>query len=80
MMGVKDGFVKLYARDMSGTIVGGVVVAPKASELIFPIAIAVERRLNVDQLARVFTAYPSLAGAITDAARAMHGVQLRGEG
>ncbi|WP_156760924.1 NAD(P)H-quinone dehydrogenase [Microbacterium karelineae] len=79
MMGVKDGFVKLFARDHSGTIVGGVVVAPKASELIFPIAMAVERRLTVDQVARVFTAYPSLAGSVTDAARAMHGVDLRGE-
>jgi len=79
MMGVKDGFVKLFARNLSGTVVGGVVVAPKASELIYPIAIAVERRLTVDQLARVFTAYPSLTGAITDAARAMHGVEQRGD-
>ncbi|GAB2527977.1 NAD(P)H-quinone dehydrogenase [Microbacterium petrolearium] len=78
MMGVKDGFVKLFAREASGTIIGGVVVAPKASELIFPIAIAVERRLTVDQLGRVFAAYPSLTTSITDAARAMHGVDLRG--
>ncbi len=78
MMSVRDGFVKLYAREGSGTVVGGVVVAPKASELIFPISIAVDRRLTVDQLARVFAAYPSLTGSITDAARAMHGVNLRG--
>lgn len=78
MMGVKDGFVKLYAREGSGTVIGGVVVAPKASELIFPIAMAVDRRLTVDQVARVFAAYPSLAGSITDAARAMHCVNLRG--
>lgn len=74
MMGVRDGFVKLFARNLSGTVVGGVIVAPKASELIFPIAMAVERRLTVDQVARVFTAYPSLTGSITDAARSMHGV------
>ncbi|GAA4785567.1 NAD(P)H-quinone dehydrogenase [Microbacterium gilvum] len=78
MMGVKDGFVKLYARQGSGTIVGGVIVAPRASELIYPISIAVERRLTVDQVARVFAAYPSLAGSITDAARALHHVDLRG--
>lgn len=78
MMSVRDGFVKLYAREGSGTVIGGVVVAPKASELIFPISIAVDRRLTVDQLARVFAAYPSLSGSITDAARAMHGVNLRG--
>ena len=30
------------------------------------------RRLTVDQVSRVFAVYPSLAGTITDAARAMH--------
>ncbi|MGZ8803883.1 MAG: NAD(P)H-quinone dehydrogenase [Microbacterium sp.] len=72
MMGVKDGFVKLLARQGSGTVIGGVIVAPRASELIYPIAIAVERRLTVDQLSRVFAVYTSLTGSITDAARAMH--------
>ena len=72
MMGVKDGFVKLLARQGDGTVIGGVIVAPHASELIYPIAIAVERRLTVDQFSRVFTVYPSVSGSITDAAKAMH--------
>jgi dihydrolipoamide dehydrogenase len=72
MIGLKDGFVKIFARTGSGTVIGGVVVAPKASDLILPIALAVEHRLTVDQLARAFSVYPSLSGAITDAARAMH--------
>jgi len=72
MMGIKDGFVKLIAREGSGTMIGGVIVGPRASELIYPIAIAVERRLTVDQVSRVFAVYPSLTGSITDAARAMH--------
>ncbi len=72
MMGIKDGFVKLFARTGSGTVIGGVIVAPHASELIMPIALAVEHRLTVDQLARAFSVYPSLTGSITDAARAMH--------
>ncbi|MBC7404041.1 MAG: NAD(P)H-quinone dehydrogenase [Microbacteriaceae bacterium] len=72
MMGVKDGFVKLFARTGSGTVIGGVIVAPRASELILPIAIAVEHRLTVDQVARAFAVYPSLSDSITDAARAMH--------
>jgi len=49
-----------------------VIVAPRASELIYPIAIAVERRLTVDQVSRVFAVFPSLTGSITDATRAMH--------
>jgi dihydrolipoamide dehydrogenase len=79
MMGTKDGFVKLLARQGSGTVIGGVIVGPRASELIYPIAIAVERRLTVDQLSRVFAAYPSLSGSITDAARAMHIVDRANE-
>ncbi|REJ04332.1 NAD(P)H-quinone dehydrogenase [Microbacterium bovistercoris] len=76
MMGIRDGFVKLIARRGSGTIIGGVIVAPKASELIYPIAVAVERRLTADQVSRVFAAYPSLTGSITDATRAMHQVAI----
>ncbi len=72
MQNVKDGFVKLFARTGSGTVIGGVIVAPKASELIFPLALAVEHRLTVDDVARAFTVYPSLSGSISDAARAMH--------
>ncbi|MDF1479124.1 NAD(P)H-quinone dehydrogenase [Leifsonia sp. H3M29-4] len=72
MMGIKDGFVKLFARTGSGTVIGGVIVAPHASELILPVSLAVEHRMTVDQLARAFSVYPSLTGSITDAARAMH--------
>jgi pyruvate/2-oxoglutarate dehydrogenase complex dihydrolipoamide dehydrogenase (E3) component len=72
MMGITDGFVKLMARRGSGTVLGGVIVGPKASELIYPIAVAVDRRLSVDQLSRAFAVYPSLASSITDLARSMH--------
>jgi dihydrolipoamide dehydrogenase len=72
MMGFHDGFVKLYARPGSGTIVGGVVVSPRASELIHPVALAVDLHLTVDQVASVFTVYPSLSGSIAEAARRLH--------
>lgn len=72
MLGIRDGFVKLVASVSTGTVIGGVVVSPKASELILPIALAIEHRLTVDELAEAFSVYPSLSGSITDAARAMH--------
>lgn len=74
MMGIKDGFVKLIASRGTGTVIGGVIVGPKASELIFPLTLAVEHGLTVDEVAEAFTVYPSLTGCITDAARAMHKV------
>ena len=69
MLGLRRGFVKLFCRPATGVIIGGVVVAPKASELILPIAMAVENRLTVDELAHTITIYPSLSGSITEAAR-----------
>ncbi|MEU4687439.1 NAD(P)H-quinone dehydrogenase [Actinoplanes sp. NPDC023714] len=69
MAGLQDGFVKLFCRLATGQIIGGVVVAPKASELILPITMAIENNLTVDQLAHTITIYPSLSGSIAEAAR-----------
>jgi pyruvate/2-oxoglutarate dehydrogenase complex dihydrolipoamide dehydrogenase (E3) component len=69
MAGVTDGFVKLLSSPGTGVILGGVVVAPRASELILAVSIAVEQRLTVEQLAQTFAVYPSLSGSITEAAR-----------
>jgi NAD(P)H dehydrogenase (quinone) len=69
MAGVTDGFVKLLSSPGTGVILGGVVVAPRASELILALSVAVEQRLTVEQLAQTFAVYPSLSGSITEAAR-----------
>ena len=72
MQGLTEGFIKIIASAGSGTVIGGVVVAPRASELIYPIALAVENRLTVDQVAKTFAVYPSMSTSITEAARALH--------
>jgi NAD(P)H dehydrogenase (quinone) len=72
MQGIHDGFVKLFCRPGTGIVVGGVVVAPRASELIHPISLAVEASLTVDQVAHAFTVYPSLSGSVSEAARRLH--------
>jgi dihydrolipoamide dehydrogenase len=69
MQGFRDGFVKLFARRNGGTVLGGVVVAPRASELILGVSLAVELGLTVDQMAQTFAVYPSLSGSLTEAAR-----------
>ncbi|WP_029089661.1 NAD(P)H-quinone dehydrogenase [Brevibacterium album] len=72
MLGIEEGFVKIFARRGSGSVLGGVVVGPRASDLILPITMAVENRLTVDQLASSFVVYPSLSGSVTEAARKLH--------
>jgi dihydrolipoamide dehydrogenase len=72
MQGIRDGFVKLMCRPGTGIVVGGVVVAPRASELIHPISIAVDNNLTVEQIANAFTVYPSLSGSVAEVARQLH--------
>ncbi|MCO1581065.1 NAD(P)H-quinone dehydrogenase [Crossiella sp. SN42] len=69
MEGLRRGFVKLFCRPATGVVIGGVVVAPVASELITPIALAVQNQLTVEHLAYTFSVYPSLSGSITEAGR-----------
>lgn len=76
MQGISEGFVKLITTTTSRTVIGGVIVAPRASELIFALALAVEHRLTVDDVARAFAVYPSISGSIVDAARALHKVAI----
>jgi pyruvate/2-oxoglutarate dehydrogenase complex dihydrolipoamide dehydrogenase (E3) component len=67
-----EGFVKVFAQHGSGMVLGGVVVAPRASELVYPLTVAVHNHLTVDQLSSTFTVYPSMSGSVAEAARRLH--------
>ena len=73
---LRHGFVKLFCRPSTRIVVGGVVVGPRASELIHPVSLAVAHRLTVDQVAGAFTVYPSLSGSVAEAARRLHDTGL----
>ena len=75
MLGIRDGFVKIFAHASTGIVLGGVVVAPRAGELIFPLTIAVAQRLTVDEIAQSFTVYPSLSGSVAEVARIAHSLR-----
>jgi dihydrolipoamide dehydrogenase len=72
MQGIRDGFVKLFSRKATGMVIGGVVVSPRASELIHVVSLSVSSSLTVDQVADAFTVYPSLSGSVAEAARRLH--------
>lgn len=69
MQGTTDGFVKVICRRGTRIVIGGVVVAPHASELVFALTLAVAQRLTVDEVAAAGTVYPSLSGSVAEAAR-----------
>lgn len=72
MQGVRDGFVKLFSSRATGIVIGGVIVSPRASELIHVVSLSVSSSLTVDQVADAFTIYPSLSGSVAEAARRLH--------
>src|ERR1700712_5648415 len=74
MSDLRDGFVKLFTRRSTGVVIGGVLVAPGASELVLPIALAVTKGLTAADLANTFSIYPSLSGSITEAGRRLMGI------
>lgn len=69
MEGLRRGFLKVFCRPATGVVVGGVVVAPNASELVLPLAMAVQNQVTVERLANTFSVYPSLSGSVTEAGR-----------
>ena len=59
--GETDGFVKLIADAKSGSILGGAVVGPEASELIHEIVVAMAFHATAAQLAAIPHYHPTLS-------------------
>jgi hypothetical protein len=68
--GLREGFVLLHARRLSGRLLSATVVGPHASEVIQLLTWAQRRRLSLWQLSRHVVAYPALAEGIKRAADA----------
>ncbi|RPI24796.1 MAG: NAD(P)H-quinone dehydrogenase [Actinobacteria bacterium] len=62
------GFVKVISDPATRIVLGGTVVGHHASELIAPIAVAVQGRLHVDLLVETLMVHPTLIESISEAA------------
>jgi len=71
-MGAPEGFVKIIA-DGAGRVIGGQVVGAHASDLIAEIALAVSRRLKLEDISETIHAHPTLAESTAEAAEALMG-------
>lgn len=68
IQGNPRGFVKVVSDPATRIVLGGTVVGHHASELIAPIALAVQGRLGVDTLVETLMVHPSLTESIAEAA------------
>ena len=72
MQGIRDGFVKLFARETSGDRHRRRRRRPAGQRAHPRVSLAVSASLTVDQVADAFTVYPSLSGSVAEAARRLH--------
>jgi pyruvate/2-oxoglutarate dehydrogenase complex dihydrolipoamide dehydrogenase (E3) component len=68
--GQDDGFVKVYVREGSDSIIGATIVAARASEMINEMSVIMSAGIGMRQLANIVHAYPAQSDAIRLAALA----------
>jgi pyruvate/2-oxoglutarate dehydrogenase complex dihydrolipoamide dehydrogenase (E3) component len=66
--GRDDGFVKIHVRDGTDEILGATIVASRASEMINEVAVIMNARLGLRQVAGILHTYPAQSDAIRLAA------------
>lgn len=71
-----EGFVRLVTEKESGLILGGQVAGVGASDIIAEIALAVEARMNIEDLSLTIHAHPTLAETIMDASELSLGLPI----
>ena len=72
--GQAEGAVKLIAVEPTGEILGAVIVAANATDLIQPLALAMRTGLTVAQVAETIHSHPSMAESVAEAAESWLGL------
>ena len=65
-----DGFVELVYRGADKKVLGATAVGPHAADVLAPVALAISVGANVDNLAEIYSAHPTLSELAFIAARA----------
>ncbi len=60
---ITEGFVKVLTK-VDGTVIGGVIVSPRAGEMIHEIALAMKLNAKAQDLAHMIHVYPSYCEAV----------------
>jgi dihydrolipoamide dehydrogenase len=62
-----EGFMKIVSDNRTGRLIGGVIIGPRATELISTLTLAVSAGLKIPQLKNTIFAHPTLSESIHDA-------------
>lgn len=68
IMGENNGIVKLFSDEDSGTILGAQIMAPRATDIIAEIAVAMRCKGTIETLTETIHPHPTISEAILEAA------------
>ncbi|MDE8105047.1 FAD-dependent oxidoreductase, partial [Erysipelothrix rhusiopathiae] len=71
-----EGFVRLVSEKDTGLLLGGQVAGVGASDIIAEIGLAVEARMNVEDLSLTIHAHPTLSETVMDASEISLGLPI----
>jgi dihydrolipoamide dehydrogenase len=71
--GGETGFVKIIANPADGALLGGVIVGPKATELIAQLALAISAELTYEEIGATIHPHPTISESIMEAAHDLSG-------
>ena len=74
--GETGGFVKVVTDAGDGSVIGGVVVGPRASELVHEVTLAIEGGLSGELVAETIHAHPTLSEAVCEAFESVDGLSI----
>jgi dihydrolipoamide dehydrogenase len=69
-----DGFLKIVCDKKAETILGSVIIGPRANELISLLTVAIQCKLKLSQLCDTVLPHPSLSESLTDALKENYGI------
>lgn len=71
-----NGFVRIITDKATGTILGGQAAGVSAGEIIAELALAVEGRLNIEDVSLTIHAHPTIGETIMDASELAQGLPI----
>lgn len=71
-----NGFVRIITDKTTGTILGGQAAGVSAGEIIAELALAVEGRINIEDISLTIHAHPTIGETIMDAAELAQGLPI----
>jgi dihydrolipoamide dehydrogenase len=73
IMGESEGLVKIVADEKSGVILGAHFMAPRATDMLPELSVAIQKKLTIDEIANVIHPHPTVSEIIMEAAHDVDG-------